>query len=214
MTAFTRTMVPANGMRQRGAIITCGHCGRIETVPVNTFKGSKNDINEHEDRFIARKLESSGWLVGKRDNQNRCPGCYSAIKMASKRKAEALKMSNEPKPLTIVRDNSSLTQMSREDRRVIFEKLNEVYLDEKKGYSADWTDAKVASDLGIARAWVSKVREEMFGPEAANDDIRKALSEAKAALAECRKLAETFTPLLVRAEKIEKTLVEIERSLH
>lgn len=203
---FVRTIVPSGGARTRGAISTCGHCGVVGTVPVNTFKGGNAD--EQEEKFVARKLENAGWLIGKKSNQNRCPGCYSAIKASAKRKA-ADKMSNEQKVVAV----ASFQNMSRDDRRIIFEKLNDVYQDEKTGYSADWTDAKVASDLGVARAWVSKVRDEMFGPEAANDGIRKSLEEARATLAECRKLAEVFTPLLHRAEKIEKTLVEIERGL-
>ena len=54
--------------------------------------------------------------------------------------------------------------MTRDERRIIFEKLNDVYVSEKVGYMEDWNDEKVAKDLGVARAWVSGLREEMFVP--------------------------------------------------
>lgn len=211
LTLFTRTIVPSGGLKAKGFVATCGHCGVVGTVPVNTFKGQPSD--EVEERFVARKLESSGWLIGKKLSQHRCPGCYSAIKISAKRKQTEPKMHNDPKVRAVLAEFPASKEMTREDRRVIFEKLNEVYVDEKQGYSEQWTDAKVATDLGTPRSWVAKVREEMFGPEGANEDIRKAVTEAKATLAECRKLAEAFAPLLGRAEKIEKTLIEIERGL-
>lgn len=215
MTLFKSAVVPRDGHRFRGFVATCGHCGVVGTVPTNTFKGSSgNTADEQEQKFVSRRLENLGWKIGTKPQQHRCPGCFSAIKISAVRKSER-KMPDSKVEAVLAKfpTSSAGAQMSREDRRIIFEKLNEVYLDEKSGYSVDWTDAKVASDLGIARSWVAKVREEMFGPEAANDGIKKAVEEAKATLAECRKLAETFMPLLGRADKIEKTLVEIERAL-
>ena len=61
-------------------------------------------------------------------------------------------------------------QMQREDRRIIISKLDEVYIDESVGYSGDWSDERVAEDLGVPRAWVSTIREENFGPEVSEDD--------------------------------------------
>ena len=70
--------------------------------------------------------------------------------------------------------------MSREDRRIVFEKLNGVYLDEKRGYDTGWSDHKVAIDLGVPRAWVEQVREEMFGPVNSNPEIQEFLEGVKA----------------------------------
>jgi hypothetical protein len=61
--------------------------------------------------------------------------------------------------------------MDRTTKRIIFSKLNDVYADEKTGYSGDWTDAKVAADLGVSVDWVREVRDEDFGPET-NAEIR------------------------------------------
>ena len=60
--------------------------------------------------------------------------------------------------------------MSRDDRRIIFGKLETCWSDEKKTYDQGWTDERVAKDLGVPRAWVSTVRDENFGP-VANVDL-------------------------------------------
>lgn len=57
-------------------------------------------------------------------------------------------------------------EMGREDRRIITEKLDEVYGSD--AYRVPWTDAAVAKDLGVPRQWVSTVREQFFGPEGGN----------------------------------------------
>ena len=191
------------GTAHHRMVVTCGHCGVVSTVRVkNTNK---------EEHLIVQRLRQVGWLIGKKDGQHRCPGCYSAIKIANKNKSHQEKSMPS---ITSVQTAAPTVTMSRDDRRIIFQKLNEIYADDKTGYSGDWTDARVASDLGVARAWVTAVRDEMFGPEGGNANIRQSVEEAKAVLAECRKLAEAaFSPLLRRAEKIEKTMIEIEKSL-
>lgn len=56
--------------------------------------------------------------------------------------------------------------MAIDDRRIVFEKIGDVYVDPKIGYSKDWTDQRIAVELGCPRAWVSEVREQFYGPEA------------------------------------------------
>lgn len=70
--------------------------------------------------------------------------------------------------------------MDRTERRLIFARLNELYIDETKGYSGDWTDAKVAEDLGVALAWVEEVREADFGPEINASIVDERLKEIMA----------------------------------
>lgn len=60
-------------------------------------------------------------------------------------------------------------EMTREDRRIIFAQLNEIYIGEDKGYSAGWTDQRVATHLGVPRAWVASIRDENFGPLRENE---------------------------------------------
>ncbi len=55
-------------------------------------------------------------------------------------------------------------EMTREDRRIVFAKIEEVYLDETTGYIKDWNDERVAKDLNCPRKWVETIRDENFGP--------------------------------------------------
>ena len=97
-------------------------------------------------------------------------------------------------------------QMQRDDRRIIFEKLNEVYLDEKQGYASPWTDDKVSKDLGVPRAWVSNVREEMFGPIATNSSIEEALKAVREVTVEIAKHREQGEKLAMAANSLLKQM--------
>lgn len=55
-------------------------------------------------------------------------------------------------------------------------------------------DGKVANDLGVPRAWVTGIRDEMFGPEGSNEQIRATIAEATAVLEEIKALAKTIEP--------------------
>ena len=68
-------------------------------------------------------------------------------------------------------------EMSRDDRRIIFAKLNDVYLDEKRGYSDGWNDERVAADLNVPRKWVEDIRADNFGDAHDNEELRKFLDQ-------------------------------------
>ena len=100
--------------------------------------------------------------------------------------------------------------MTREHRRVVFLKLEEVYLDEKAGYSAGWTDARVATDLGVPRAWVSKIRDENFGP-GTSEEIETALAAAKKLDADISAFRKDVAALIARDVEIQKRADTVER---
>lgn len=79
-------------------------------------------------------------------------------------------------------------EIGADDRRLIFGKLNEVYIDQDRGYSNGWSDERVATDMGVARAWVAKVRDEFFGPEVNIAAGISMLSEGKELVAEAKSL--------------------------
>jgi hypothetical protein len=91
--------------------------------------------------------------------------------------------------------------------------LNEVYVDNKVGYSKGWTDEKVALDLGVPRVWVKTVREEFFGDEVSNEEIREQIKDAAAMLAQMRAIEPEMRRLLGIADKIEKSLAELQKVL-
>jgi hypothetical protein len=89
--------------------------------------------------------------------------------------------------------------MGKEDRRLIFAKINDVYLDEKQGYSSGWSDKRVSEDLGVPCAWVKTIREDNFGFEGANEDVRPILDEVKKLLADMEVFENIITERMVEA---------------
>lgn len=102
-------------------------------------------------------------------------------------------------------------EMSREDRRIIFAKVDELYLDDKSGYVAPWTDSAVARDLGVPRAWVATVRDELFGPEGSNQDFDDFLAKAAPIIADMKNLARSATAQLEEARQIAARVDDLER---
>lgn len=108
----------------------------------------------------------------------------------------------------------ALAPMSRMDRRTIFTKLNDVYLDEATGYRTGWNDASVALDLGTPIQWVAEVREADFGPAvdpnrerllkmtALRADITEAISAWSVKLPAIEKLIEDYDAATDRVEKL------------
>ena len=112
-------------------------------------------------------------------------------------------------PIAAVADKPR--QPTRDERRVITSKLEDVYLDEKAGYSVGWNDARVASDLGVPRAWVSEVREFSFGP-GMSEELERALSEARAVAVEAAEFRKAMDALTARGAEILKRADAIERT--
>jgi len=179
--------------------------------------GQKED---QQNRIATRKFEQSGWLIGNRIKDHRCPECYAA---------------ERPKPqLHVVADEGKARELTKEDRRIIFAKLNDVYVDEQTGYSASWSDTAVAKDLGVMPEWVKQIREENFGPLGVNPEIAALISEARlingqvkekgadasrlmSEIDKVRAAAQTIAGdiqrLAARTEVIERKILQIEKGL-
>lgn len=169
------------GKRQVGgqlvtvALIECG-CGCGAT---GEFRQSGHQRRPPE--AIEQYFRNHGWTVGKKPRADRSPACTS--KGSEKPVTQAAKQETKPE-LTLVEPR----EMSRDDRRIIFAKIDEIYIDEKQGYVAPWTDAAVAQDLGVPRAWVKQVRDEMFGPEGSNAMFDEYQTQLRAVLRELGEL--------------------------
>lgn len=229
-------MVPFEGRRVRGTIVVC-HCGVTTTIPVNAFYGTEVDQKAQEQRFIHKRLEERGWKVGKTEAKHLCPSCKHRIapaKVIDPELGAKIKQLIQPQEPAMSQP-AVLTEgpeptLTRDNRRIILVKLEEVYVDEKIGYSAGWTDGKVATDLGVPRAWVKSLREVNFGPEGVNEEITAAIKEANTVLTEIRKsqsrmeflqktstdaiaeqklISEQFRTIARRADKIELTIVDL-----
>jgi hypothetical protein len=198
---FDLARLVIDGKPRRAMRLYCFRCGKPESCVMNTMASSGDD---RENRIAGRKFTEMGWSVDLRKGKHFCPECQTSpqVNLPKQQKQEAT-VAVVPLP----------RQMGREDRRIVFEKLNEVYVDEKTGYSAPWTDEKVSVDLGVPRAWVSSVREEMFGPIGSNSDIDGALKAASELMAELKKHAEAGAKLATAASVIEKRLDQIAKAV-
>ncbi|MGV2109076.1 hypothetical protein ACQZ4X_23755 [Agrobacterium vitis] len=135
----------ANAMK-----ITCGCCASVAYFP------QQNVTNQYVAIAAIQHFQTKGWVIGRSPKEDFCPKHANP----SKRKGATIMAENTAPVADKPRD------MSREDRAIIFDKLNEVY--GKDAYKAPWTDSMVAKDLGVPRDWVSVTRDAMFGPAGSN----------------------------------------------
>lgn len=160
-----------------GVSIRCASCGKTERLTGH----SSHSNHSH----IAQQFRNKGWAVGGSERADKCPSCLDALGLPVQKPEEKpnasfgeilsaaltakpapvnvvkppIVMQNSPQPLT-----HQAVAMSKADKRIIFAKLNDVYADEKTGYSPGWDDASVAKDLGVDLEWVKQVRDADFGP--------------------------------------------------
>lgn len=119
---------------------------------------------------VVRKLfQQRNWTVGRTPRHDRCPGCTARVPAPSPEAEKVVPMVSST--LTVV--PAVPRAMEVDDRRIIFAQLNDVYLDGTQGYSAGWSDKRVAEHLNVPRAWVATIREENFGPARDNEDVRE-----------------------------------------
>lgn len=171
---FDEFTIPNGPHTQRVARVVCRSCGVEHTLPIGSNGGLMPP------RQIAKKLEAKGWSIGNNPRWDYCPHCATK----PKKEAPALKLV-EPQPATSPSE-APPRELTREDRRIIFQKLDEVYLDDKRGYDNGWSDQRVATDLGVPRAWVEELRRENFGDVAGNDEAKQFVDMAQALLQEAR----------------------------
>lgn len=199
-------------------------CGAVHVVSANGFTGRRN----RED--LMRVMKRGGWVLGNDAAHDLCPDC-SCSSRSAKRVAQAqaaTTASNEeevimssPEPAASPEPASNKPrEMGIDDALLIYERLSDVYDTTKKLYLDEWTDTKVASDLGVPRAWVASVRDKRFGPCGSNEKIDKLIFEAAdlgKKISDLRdqqlRLIEQGAALQDRAELISKRIAEIRKAV-
>jgi hypothetical protein len=234
---FQPTTVEYGDRKVRDLSLICGKCGNVGKVPMNSFAhGMIGDDDKRTDQLAMRKFSQLGWVIGKQATRHRCPQCEAATKPL----AAALVPLKKKEEASMPASNGSAShepphveppqQMTRDDKRVIFAKLQDVYINEVSGYSAQWTDKRVAEDLGVPLAWVSSIREENFGPDH-NGEFIEQLAYARAVVEDVKQLHRDLEqlrmrhqgeidalvarvkPMLVVMEKTERTIAGIEKAM-
>jgi hypothetical protein len=203
MIRFEPTQVKHDHKILRAVKLKCGYCTFEQTAPLNTSAHGLGE--EGDDREARKKFEKLGWRL---DKKAKCPECVREEKHTDDVAASAQPALPSPPP----------RELTRDDRRVIIAKLQEVYVDGKRGYAPPWTDAKVATDLGCPQEWIEKLRIENFGDANGNDDILAAVIETKALHAEAMRVIKDYShlpkmlnDLRDRLERSERILLDIEK---
>ena len=106
--------------------------------------------------------------------------------------------------------------MTRDERYLIFTKIDENYDRNKGCYASDWSDEKVAKDFNVPRLWVSTIRDENFGPDT-NEQVAQIIEEAKTIYANIQEatpkvndLVRELTSLSAKADKMMSMLQNLE----
>jgi hypothetical protein len=172
--------------------IECRKCGVGARYKIANSAGFSSTL-------AVKYFRNHGWDIGKTPRGDLCPDCIGRAT------GKVTTMKSQPAAAEAPRE------MSREDRRIIFTKIDELYLSDKTGYSPPWTDAAVARDLGVPRAWVSQVREDLFGPEGSNAEFDDFLARAAPVIADLKNLHRSCAAQLEEARKIAERIEPIER---
>lgn len=189
--AFPFDNIEREGQRFSAMRIECSKCGGTSHF-VQT--GNKRRPPEAAQQYF----RNHGWIVGNGPRADVCPSCQPRKKPELKVVEAAEKPKADPP-----------REMTRVDRRIINDKLDEVYGEDK--YVSPWTDAAVARDLGVPRVWVEQVREEFFGPAGSNEEFDEFLEKAAPIIAETKNLFRAAQSQLEQARAIEAKIADLEK---
>lgn len=192
-TMADRTFLPTkrnvDGKWQMGLKVECSKqlAGCRNREEIFSSKGGTSQVMAY------KKFAADGWHLGGGPHADVCPHCWAKMQEMRKATQDAAKPfvaeDNKPKETTMnvqpVQKPSAimahtvlpgpapsamtitphLDGADRTVKKLINDKLHEVYPQLDEGYAAGWSDRRVATDLGAKVEWVAYIREEMFGPE-------------------------------------------------
>lgn len=213
------------------ATITC-KCGASVSI------GKSRSQNRFPSDALPQLFAQRGWLVGSHPKKDRCKACQASerqrrvVERATKTVHEPIyaEFENEPRgllmptppaapnvsevipmtkhQLTLAADIAGDREFTKNDRRVINIRLEEVYLDESRGYSRGWNDEKVAAELKVPVAWVAEVRDANFGENKsdASEEVQILLDALTKAREQNEEMASKLEDLCERHVALSKEL--------
>lgn len=217
-----------NGNFRSGVRVVCSKCVapkcRKHDTMWQTTKNRPNPVH------AARHFTNIGWLIGGGPRADVCPECrnYKPLKEVEaeivsrdialadpftpapynaplKEQAPVMKtiMASEPKkgPVTY-RDVPKL------ERRIIADKLDEVYDLKRGGYLDGYNDRKVADDLGCDISLVAAVRDFGFGEETSAEKIEEQIKAMRVEADAVRELKKHVDASIARIEELDRALNE------
>ena len=194
--------VKGPGARRASAV--CDECGKDEAYACAYIKRKDGPAVPNEKQVLA-KAQKHGWTLI--SSVLRCPACEA------KRKVVPI---TKPTPA-----EEAPREPTRAQKRAIIDMLEEVYDTEAERYTGGDTDASVAETLSVMPGWVTQIREDLFGPDGANDDMNRLDARIAQAQKSMLQVEAEATELRGRADDIEKrakgmadALKDMRRDLH
>lgn len=133
-------------------LITCKKCGRGDSI---THRNTRSSNAGHTPTIAA--FAKKGWIKINM-GQGVCPVCSSAP-IIEKAKEMASPQPNDKTPIVAMRSPAAQAKIPE-----LYLMLGEAYEPKTKSYKKDWSDARIAADLGMAEDFVRARREMDFGP--------------------------------------------------
>jgi len=221
---YPTIMLPCGGDKKLKSFhrLFCLHSNCRETLLLSQGNGALGVSG------VIRFARQKGWYADKKGYAlciKHAPGARgpSTLKPAQKRAAFArIRSENmasamkekEPRvsaPTTIVTEDLSPMATTaepprtatREDKRRIRDFLDSNYDDNLGRYFKDWTDEKAATKLNLPRAWVSDLREDLYGPDICEAGQART-KEMLELIAVASKLKDDALSIATRAEELER----------
>jgi hypothetical protein len=170
----------------------CSECSKIEEI---------SDRNNMPPDQMQQKFVLRGWKMDGARGRDLCPDCVESRKS----KGKVIQMKDvQPQKVELPR------VMTRDHKRRINELLHDRYIGDDVGYAGSHTDESVAREINVPVAWVREIRVDLHGDNAGCEDDASAISDAREALAEGKRLeAETWAKLTTLSDRLGR----IERAL-
>lgn len=181
-------MVALPGANRSAHKIVCAQCGVADHI---TGSASGHGL---PDSVAAKKFTQRGWDT----RRSLCSDCSTARPT----KGAPMSYSNgrgtaAATPVAPMRAEPPRAP-TREDNKIIHAKISEVWGGDDVGYLGDWTDEKIAKDLGVPRAWVTDIRVDWFGDVKSNEELRKEITDLTAKLVTASEAYERMAALANR----------------
>lgn len=209
---FERTTLSAdNGLAKSGYRIECCKCDTVEDIVASGHTGSLPQT------VINKKFQQKGWKTGRKPV---CPGCQA--KSHHRAEAQTMKAKTIDSIATQINSQSPPQppvaidpprQMTAADKRKVFRAIDDQWDENKGRYIGAASDQHLADTLGVPRAWVKEVREENFGKTQRNEDLDKAIGDAKNLRAEAARNAATALDLATKFEQLDQKYQDLIRRL-
>tara|TARA_R110000868_G_scaffold305823_2_gene566850 strand:- start:784 stop:1410 length:627 start_codon:yes stop_codon:yes gene_type:complete len=194
---FNQISIKQNGLLRGGYRLHCRDC------PATTEMVISGTARALPPEFVKSKFSQRGWVVADAKQRDVCPACSKQKSIERRGNVVALTKPAADKP----------REMTREDKRLVFGKIDAVYLDERRGYENGWSDKRVADDLGVPLAWVRAIREADFGQEGISSDAREVIAAAKKLGEEIDAIDKRFAALTKDFADIKFRYARTERSV-